>query len=364
MITISTTPHPTVIPMIKYSAIHTSSPHTHARDDDKPPYPTLFKANVAACIFHALLCVLALVSGVVYNAPFTAKFDRVWNSNVTTTPVVRSPTCNSNPDPEYRYPAEKYREWLECISAEVDAWRDSMGDVRLYSPVNNEFFSIKVWVLLVFFCALTSLSHFILCLCHTTFYTDLLNDRQQPLRWLEYTVTSSIMILVSAGLSNVTEFYLLLFLVLSNMFMQLGGGLVFEVLDFYDGGWPFAGKDQYRRMGTRRMNVLGLTKWFVYMMSWLVFVASFSLIFDAFYSITQPYFEFESGYLWEELFGFVKIINWTLFSLYFAFPAIHFAQILRYVDYATGELMYIVASFVAKGGLVTIYLYAAVARED
>jgi len=349
--------------MLKYSSIGRSrnvrvSPRTHA------PYASLFKANAAASVFHAMLGVLALVAGLVYDAPFTAKFDRVWNANVTTIPAVRSPTCSRNPDPDYRYPAEKYQEWLKCISVEVDAWRGSMGDVRLYSPEINEFFTIKVWVLLFIFCVLTSLSHIVICLGHDKFYTELLDDRQQPLRWLEYAVTSSIMILVSASLSNVTEFYLLLFLVLSNMFMQLGGGLVFEVLDFYDGGWPFAGGDRYHWMATSRMNVLSLTKWFVYMMSWLVFVASFSLIFDAFYSVTQPYFEFESGYLWEELFGFVKIINWTLFSLYFAFPTIHFAQIFRYVDYETGELMYIVASFVAKGGLVSIYLYAAVARED
>ena len=323
----------------------------------RPVYASLSVANGWASIFHAALAAAALVAGVVYEAPFAAKFDRVWNGNVTTAAAVRSPTCVANPG--YRYAAGEYRAWLACISPEVDGWRVEQGDVRLYTPVINEFFEVQVWVLLFVVQVVTCLSHYVLWHHHRGFYSALLDDRQQPLRWLEYAFTSSVMILVSASLSNVTEFYLLLFLVLANMFMQLGGGLVFEVLDYYDGGWL----PNEAWLPTYRMNVLGLTKWALYGLSWLVFAAAFSLVFDAFYSVTQPYFEFESGYLWEELFGFVKIINWTLFACYFAFPAIHFSQVFRYVEYATAELLYIVASFLAKGGLVTIFLYAAVARD-
>jgi len=327
-------------------------------------YATLKAANMWASLFHLLLAAAAIWAGT-GETQFKVRFDRVWNSNVTTPPVIQSPTCSSNTDPLYRYQASEYRLWLACIKQQVEDWRDEMDNVRLYSPAINEFFEVEVWILLCVFCILTALSHCVLWVGHDKFYSELLDDRQQPIRWLEYAVTSSLMILVSASLSNVTEFYLLVFLVLANMFMQLGGGLVFEVLDYCDGGWPFAGEDRVDWFNNKRMNVLlGCTKWVVYGMSWVVFIASFSLIFDAFYSVTQPYFEFESGYLWEELFGFVKIINWTLFSLYFAFPAIHVMQVFRYVDYATGELLYIVASFVAKGGLVGIYLYAAVARKN
>lgn len=313
-------------------------------------------ANLWASLFHLVLVVAAVVAGN-GDKQFAVRFDRVWNSNVTTPPVIRSPTCSNHTDPLYRFQASEYRAWLACISPQVDDWRSEMEDsanVRLYSPAINEFFEVKVWKLLCAFCSLTSLSHFVLWINHDDFYSELLDDRQQPLRWLEYSVTSSIMILVSASLSNVTEFYLLVFLVLANMFMNLGGGLVFEVLDYYDDG----------RFATKRINLLHRTKWAVYGMSWLVFSASFTLIFDAFYSVTQPYFAFESGYLWEELFGFVKIINWTLFCCYFTFPAIHVMQVFRYVDYDTGELLYIVASFISKGALVGIYLYAAVSRDN
>ena len=331
------------------------------RREVRDPYANLVVANWWAALFHVVLACAAVAAGV-QDAPFTVKFDRVWNSNMTTPLVVRSPTCSTNTDSTYRYQASEYREWLACISPQVEGWRAEAGSLRLYSPVIKQVFEVKVWVILFIFCALTSLSHFVLWYYHHGFYSELLNDRQQPLRWLEYSATSSLMILVSASLSNVTELYLLVFLVMANMFMQLGG-LVFEALDYYDDGWPFAGEDRGHWHKGNRMNVLGMTKWFVYGMSWLVFAASFSLIFDAFYSVTQPYFEFESGYLWEEFFNFIKIINWTLFCCYFTFPIIHFTQVFRYVDYATAELLYIAASLVAKGGLVAIYLAAAVARE-
>ena len=327
--------------------------YTYARD--------LEAVNGWASFFHAGLAAVALVAGTVYDAPFVAKFDRTWNEDVEVAEQIKYPTCQNNPDPTYRYKASEWSKWLECISPQVGDWRDDFlkDNGRLYAPVINEVGEVPVWLLLFIFCVLTSASHFVLWYYHYGFYTALLRARLQPVRWLEYSVTSSIMILVTAALSKVTDFYLLLFVALSNMLMNLCGGLVFEVLDYYDGGWVFG-----EWFNDDRLNVVALTKWLLYFASWLVFVLSFTLIFDAFYSGIAPFFEFESVYLWEELFGFVTIINWSLFACYFAFPAIHVAQIGRWVDYETGELLYIASSFVAKGTLVAIYLYAAVERED
>ena len=85
--------------------------------------------------------------------------------------------------------------------------------------------------------------------------------------------------------------------------------------------------------------------------------------FDAFYSVVQPYLEVPAAPLWDELFGFIKVLNWTLFGAFFSFPAVHLYQTFG-GDYARAEGAYIVFSFLSKGALVLIIYAAAVMRPE
>ena len=307
------------------------------------PYESawLITANKWAAIFHGGLTVVALVLGVALDPPFDFKVDKMWPV-VDVPPAARNPVCNGT-----TYVADEVFDWLECIRPEVDAWRKG---VELYAPTRVPQFAIKVWVLLFLFELLTAGMHALLAWRIPDQYLQLVEQRLQPFRWAEYSVTASIMLMCICSLSRVSDMFLLASLFLNSAFMNLTGGMAFEVL-------------AYAQRRGRLIALVSIAKWVMFAMSWLSFVAVFWTTFDAFYSVIQPYLEVPAAPLWDELFWFIKVLNWTLFGAFFSFPAVHLYQPFG-GDYARAEGAYIVFSFLSKGALVLIIYAAAVMRPE
>tara|TARA_Y100000588_G_C14164964_1_gene886517 strand:+ start:109 stop:666 length:558 start_codon:yes stop_codon:yes gene_type:complete len=179
--------------------------------------------------------------------------------------------------------------------------------------------------------------------------------RMQPFRWAEYAFTSSIMLWCLFSLSRLTEIYLLTAMFFLSVFLELCGGLAFEVLTFV--------LDRHVKRGKER-RLINVLRWVLYALSWGVFILSYVAIWDAFLSIVNPYMSLENGDLWGQLFSFVGILNGVILAAYCSFPLLHLWQVLRPEQYVTVELGYIVASWVSKTILTVTIFIAAVQRKD
>lgn len=317
----------------------------------------LQRANLLAGIFHAALVVG--VFGAVFvdanGAPYTVFVDRIWSTDVTFYPGAMNTTCEGR---EYT----KLDPWLECLSAGFKEFKEEFTaengeDIPLYQPKLNRLFSIPMWSLLATFSAVTSFMHIMLATRWRSTYEYFLARKMQPFRWLEYSFTSAVMMLCIAALSRISEAWLLGFLFVANVYLNLTGGLVTELVAFY------ASKEASALLiGSRFLNNL----WYLlYACSWLTFALTWGVIFDAYFAVISPYLDLpETGHLWAELFDRVTVVNFMLFALYFLFPEIHALVVLKILSFREGELLYIVSSFVAKGALVGGLMIPAVMRDD
>lgn len=104
-------------------------------------------------------------------------------------------------------------------------------------------------------------------------------------------------------------------------------------------------------------------------MSWFFFAITLITLFDALFTIIDPYFQIPTSELWKELFEFVVYVNIGIAISFTIFPLIHFYQFDPWGIYAFffghrneneqlaaykhGEILYIYASFVAKTDLAS-----------
>lgn len=150
-----------------------------------------------------------------------------------------------------------------------------------------------------------------------------LSRRVSVLRWVEYSITASIMLVAIAQLSNITdETTLFLGIVLPNILCQFTGYMLEKTLRWK---WFFVG------------SVFGILPW--------VF-------------ISIRFFE-----QWDEIPGFVVGIYFSLILLFCTFPLVAARYAAGYITFSRAELEYIFWSFVAKTALV-VQVLGGSARTD
>ena len=124
-------------------------------------------------------------------------------------------TC-TQPDGSITCPGQNSNEdfftWSSCARANStdtmvnDAFRLATPLKRYEEDFNGEFYVIY---LVIAFSALTSISHFSIASCLYGYYRSELGKFRQPLRWLEYSITASIMMVVVLLLCNMTNAFIL-----------------------------------------------------------------------------------------------------------------------------------------------------------
>ena len=191
-----------------------------------------------------------------------------------------------------------------------------------YSPA-IKLFDNRIAISIALFLGLSALFHFIVS--SPTFfprYRASLQEHRNIFRWVEYSLSSSIMVVVIAQLNGITEVTALVAIFAVNVSMILFGWLQEKFTTPGDGEWlPF---------------IFGCI---VGAVPWVLFV--FELISpNGPPSATPP--------------GFVYGIVASLFVLFNCFALVQFKQYRatgRWADYLHGERVYIVLSFVAKSAL-------------
>lgn len=402
--------------------------------------PGNVKLNQRAGWLHFCLFIFIIVMIGQKEPPFVIKFKKMWAPGGNLPPAnspLSSSICNgknySDPNEDGDTSDSSVFDWFECVR---DVYQDeqttlcnackngsttqTLVSCSIYDTVSNcadnfkirddaryntkdtdaltnaavlsdgDLGEIKVAYLLLVFEFITFMVHFALgqerCDDNDpTFYEELLKQQLQPFRWLEYSITASIMLWCALSLSRVQEQFLLISLFVNSFYLNFVGGAMFEVC-----AWVVRKSDSKEsqdicvlrlhnadRKGNFKINMKTLfhqLQWICFFSAWVSYAIVLWTSFDAMYSIIEPYTSnINTGVLWSELFDVVMWVNTGIFVTYSCFPLIHLYVFWPWkcadkkkniARYNYGETLYIYASFIAKTTLVVTIGYAAFMRED
>jgi hypothetical protein len=242
----------------------------------KATYPTLFRYNVVAGTLHAVSAILILVLANNFSLPVGARF---------------------------------------LAGAPGTTKRESV-----------HFFDIRMaWLVAAFF-LLSSLAHFLVAGPLRSNYETRLQKNQNPFRWLEYSVSSSLMILAIAQLTGISDVAALIALI----------GVNGSMIGF---GWM---QERYEEPG----GALGPF--------WLGCVAGiFPWIAIGVYLIGPGAHEHAPGFVYA-----IYISLFVFFNCFAIVQYLQYRQVGRFRDYLVGEKTYLILSLVAKS-LLAWQIFAA-----
>lgn len=348
-------------------------------------FDSLWRINVAAAVLHALLAIMILAVGIGGNSTFQIVVTR-------SLPIVPSPipfpfnttTCNNET-------YEDVFKWFKCIRDHYDGSlkidlienynyevisEDSNAPDSIMPPFETEYVLTdewQLWTLIFAFCLLTSLSHTLIAWPIREAYEYWLTRNTQPLRYLEYSLTASIMFVIVLALTRVTDLYLLLANALLMCTVNVFGGVI---------EWITLGLDVEF---TPRPWAIRAWAWAV---SGAVFVFQFWQLWDIYQKTVEPWLDeaSETADLMQQLFGFVTILNVVILGCFLTFPLVNIVQFMYYSNASCRECMrrvskgrvskddlyfslrfeaaYIFCSLFAKAALVIIVFAAAVQRNN
>jgi hypothetical protein len=229
------------------------------------------------------------------------------------------------------------------------SWSQSQGDTfqaevttdfRVYAdggtgPLTTSLVSLGTYPLIwieVPFSLITAIFHFIIAYDVRTWtsYTRLaLQEERNPLRWIEYSITASLMTWVILQLSGITNIFMLLVVgVVMNAALQCTGHFM-EVLNT---------PSQIKRRG-------GKINWLPTVAGWVIFATQWSVIFGYFFTAVTSASDDVPWFVWTVVIG--------LFGMFSAFG---FVQLFHYrrwkflrLDTGYGaEMAFVVLSLVSK----------------
>ena len=284
--------------------------------------PNLRTCNIIAAIFHFLLGLFGLIAFFVQSSTESGRErlflvqlnwefpERDFSGPQYQVPQVQNYLNNTCVTPEGtlicpgQNSDQTFWDFADCIRPVVnssqisDAFRLATPTKRYEETFNDEFYVVY---LPIAFSTITFLFHASLATCLKGSYDYELSVFRQPYRWIEYSLTASIMMVNVLLLNNVTDLFIL-------------SGIVLLTISYNS----FGGAMEYPRP-----NEWAPRLWF-YTVSTLGFAYAFTVTFLYYYRAISPWLELENdGYTcasWGDLFGYVQIIVWGLFASYLTFP--------------------------------------------
>ena len=284
--------------------------------------PNLRTCNIIAAIFHFLLGLFGLIAFFVQSSTESGRErlflvqlnwefpERDFSGPQYQVPQVQNYLNNTCVTPEGtlicpgQNSDQTFWDFADCIRPVVnssqisDAFRLATPTKRYEETFNDEFYVVY---LPIAFSTITFLFHASLATCLKGSYDYELSVFRQPYRWIEYSLTASIMMINVLLLNNVTDLFIL-------------SGIVLLTISYNS----FGGAMEYPRP-----NEWAPRLWF-YTVSTLGFAYAFTVTFLYYYRAISPWLELENdGYTcasWGDLFGYVQIIVWGLFASYLTFP--------------------------------------------
>lgn len=150
-------------------------------------------------------------------------------------------------------------------------------------------------------------------------YTNMINNNKNPLRFIEYSISASIMLISIALINGVTDINLIISIAILTGCCQLSG-LAVEYID------------------NKKI------KWLLHISGWLQFIWAYGIIFYAFFKSVDA--SNKSGGISPP--SFVYVIVFVLFILYSSFGFVQLTELIINLDPYTKEKSYVLLSLTAK----------------
>lgn len=284
--------------------------------------PNLRTINIVAGFWHLLLTIFGAVGFFIQSSTDAGKSrlfqvnldwefpERNFTNSAYQTTAIKNflnNTCMQE-DGSMTCPGQNVNEdfftWSSCARRNStntmvnDAFRLATPVKRYEETFNGEFYVVY---LVIAFSAITSFAHFSIGTCLYDYYITELKQFRQPLRWLEYSITASVMMVIVLLLCNMTNAFILgASLLLTMSYNSFGAAMEYPSVKLW-----------------------AVRCWF-YIISTLGFAYTFFIAFMFYYRAIIPWLELvDDGYTcsaWGDLFGFVGIVVWSLFISYLTFP--------------------------------------------
>jgi len=280
-------------------------------------------------------------------------------------PALLDPVCGGR-----RHESSEYRDWFKCV-------REARNGTRAitYSVVNY----VDPWeggiaVLIITFSVITAMFH-LFCAFNVDLYVEQLREGRQPLRWLEYSLTYTIMTVCIFQLNELNGMYEMALVVISGV-AQMLIGLAIETIrgqmlkvskekverPASPAGCIAQIGDSWRRL--REEKVWGDTATVVLLelCGCAILLVHFAIIWDSFRLSFRPYLDSDAGSLFGELYGFIIVLNLVIYLLYLGFPIVHAVVYFNHgspLTFQYGEVAYVALSLISKLSLVGIVTFGA-----
>ena len=268
----------------------------------------LWMLNNLMSLFHTAFCVVTLVVGKLNLAAPIYKIVLSANQSILSVP-----------------------DWSNySLSNITDGWDDALNAFLSVTTEEQTFSLYMTWLVAIFF-FLSAFFHFGNANLWNKHYISYLEIQQSPFRWIEYTFSASVMILIvgyGAGVRIDVELFMLFVLIATTMFF----GHLTETIN--------------KQSKTEDAWTLPLSQRLTpHLMGYLPQISAWVVILYVFLSNSEGAPEF------------VSIIVWTELALFFSFGFVQLAVLLRKPSkYIQGEFAYQVLSLVSKGLLGIIML--------
>lgn len=219
----------------------------------------------------------------------------------------------------------------------VDQYKDKPewdnGDKQWPLKVFDDTYRYQVGYMIPVFSGLSSINH-LLCGFNVMGYNDyVMTNKANPLRWVEYSLSASVMLWIIATISGVQDINLLISIVLMNVCMQFIGAVI-----------------EYET--SKR------TKYSLTLIAWVLFVGLWTPI------ISQ--FVYALDNIESETFNEIKPILYSIIStltiLFSSFGILQLAYVGEWIGFENYEKGFIILSFVAKSLLTWLTVGGIIAR--
>lgn len=215
---------------------------------------------------------------------------------------------------------------------EVDIYKSTLvvvpgdtGTRPIFAPEPSIFFTFDnvAGILLASFLLMSAIAHFLIAFPLNKSYQKNLKKRMNPIRWWEYSFSSSVMIIFISLAFGILDFWTIILIFVLNFLMNMFGLLM----------------EQYNQYTEK-------TSWLPYWLGWVAGIMPWIVIVDTFFS-----FDLDVGQAIPTFVYFAVIMYFVFFNSFAVNMFLQYKKIGPWKDYLFGERGYQVLSLVAKSAL-------------
>ena len=175
---------------------------------------TLYILNAVAAVFHVGLSGVSLYGWIQGGFEIVSTVTLPVDRTADLPDTLKSTECDGV---DYYAEGRGFFEWRDCTREVRERFTNSTEDEEertadQWTPEyeSSELVRINMAMTMFWFSVITAAGHIYLCTCGRKNYRGWTNDLRQPVRWLEYSLSSSVMLVAINSLSQITNLWIVL----------------------------------------------------------------------------------------------------------------------------------------------------------